>query len=83
VGGGVSAAKVEEGLGGGVHAIDPIQGEDVKVDVQVHRATEALNEGDSAGAGRVFLKVGGADQVAGSGRSTSSMRRGLALFRWL
>jgi PEP-CTERM motif len=37
----------------------------VKVDVQVHRAAEALDEGDGAGARGVFLKMGGGDQVRG------------------
>src|SRR5579883_225075 len=58
-GGTVAGGEVNE------EAIDPIQGEDVKVDVEVHRAAEAPDEGDGAGAGAVFVERGGAEQVRG------------------
>lgn len=62
---GLNGAKVQEGLGGGIEAIDPIEGEDVKMDVEVHRAAEALDEGDGAGAGAMVVEMGGSDQVGG------------------
>jgi len=33
-GGGVAAAEVQDGRGVGIEAVDPVQGEDVEVDVQ-------------------------------------------------
>lgn len=63
VGGG--AAKVQRCLAGRLEAVDAVEGEDVEVEVQVHGAAEALDEGDRAGAGGTLVEMGAADQMGG------------------